>query len=123
MIRPRLSGLGFEVETGKRANQKVQRPVLYGDEGRLLKHYEIDAYHEGWSVALEVEAGRAIKGNAIYRDIIQTSLLVGTRFAAIAVPLRYSNEPAYEHAKSLFDAIYASRRLTLPFEGVLLLGY
>lgn len=123
ILRPELLRLGFEVEAGKAASQKVPRPVLYGDDGELLKEYDIDAYHSEWHVALEIEAGRAIKGGALYRDLIQTSLLVDTDFAVIAVPQRYSGEPAYEAARSVLDAIYASLRLTLPFKGVLLIGY
>jgi len=123
LLRPGLLTLGFEVEAGKSDGQKVPRPVLYGDDGELLKHYDIDAYHATWSVALEVEAGRAIKGNAIYRDLVQTSLLVDTEYVVIAVPEKYSGEKAYEAARAILDAIYASLRLQLPFKGVLLIGY
>lgn len=31
--------------------------------------------------------------------------------------------PAYDYTRGLIDAIYASQRLRLPFEGVLLIGY
>ena len=31
--------------------------------------------------------------------------------------------PAYEKTRNQLDAIYASQRLKLPFEGVLLIGY
>jgi hypothetical protein len=40
-------------------------------------------------IALEVEAGRSTMGNAIYRDIVQMSLLVDVDFAVVAVPVAY----------------------------------
>jgi hypothetical protein len=63
---------------------------------------------------VEVEAGRGAAGNADYRDIVRTSLILDGREHAIQ---------AYERTRSHLDAIYASQRLKLPFEGVLLLGY
>ena len=41
-------------------------------------------------IALEVEAGRAMGGgNAVYRDLIETSLIVDARYLTVAVPLLY----------------------------------
>jgi hypothetical protein len=40
-------------------------------------------------VALEVEAGRATMGNAIYRDLIQGAPMVDARHLALAVPVEY----------------------------------
>ena len=70
-------------------------------------------------------------GNAIYRDLIQGSLMVDARFLALAVPLEYryksgnrtAREPSYAKTYSIVDAIYGSERLALPFEGLLLIGY
>ena len=76
-----------------------------------------------------MEAGRALKGNAVYRDLIQTSLLVGVEFLALAVPLKYVygkikvTENSYLETKSILDAIYSSDRLQLPLRGILLIGY
>jgi hypothetical protein len=82
-------------------------------------------------IALEIEAGRGTQGNAIYRDLIQTSLLIDARFLALAVLIDYgfksagktTSSPDYRKTISLLDAIYASDRLRLPLEGVLILGY
>ena len=68
-------------------------------------------------------------GNAIYRDIVRMSLMVDARHAIIAVPIEYKYgkkatvSKAYEIGYDLFDAIWASDRLELPFEGLLLIGY
>jgi hypothetical protein len=77
--------------------------VFFGDEGTFLRTYEIDTFQTEHGVALEVEAGRATMGNAIYRDLIQASLMVDARFLALAVPTecryksgtRTAREPSY----------------------------
>jgi len=123
------NNMGFEVERGKKKTGKLHRPVFFGDQGAYLRAYEIDAFQKELGIALEVEAGRATMGNAIYRDLIQASLMVDARFLALAVPVEYrygqkpTKEPSYAKAYSVVEAIYGSRRLALPFEGLLLIGY
>jgi hypothetical protein len=129
VIADGLQAVGFQVEQGKQKAGKLPRPVFFGDEGSYLRTYEIDAFEPGAGVALEVEAGRATMGNAIYRDLIQGSLMVDARFLALAVPIEYryggrpSREPSYAKTYSVVEAIYGSPRLQLPFEGLLLIGY
>jgi len=134
ILRPGLTQLKFEVEKGKKAEDKIQRPALFGEMGDPGHKYEIDAYNPEPGIVLEIEAGRAIKGNAIYRDIIQMSLMLDAKFAVIAMPLTYRHKqkkmdtvtvevPSYLSGKKLLEAIYASPRLKLPFEGILLIGY
>lgn len=124
-----LVAAGYTIEKGKAKADKLPRPVLFGEGGHADVTMEIDAFHELHGVALEVEAGRAWNGNAVYRDIVRTSLLLDARHLALIVPLGYKPEsakapiPAYAYTRDLLDAIYASGRLGLPFEGVLLVGY
>lgn len=69
-------------------------------------------------------------GNAIYRDLIQGSLMVDARFLALAVPLAYhyksgnrpAREPSFAKTYSVIEAIHGSPRLALPLEGLLLIG-
>ncbi len=134
ILRPGLEKLKFDVEKGKRIGQKIQRPALFGEMGEPGHKYEVDAYNAEEGLVLEIEAGRAIKGNAIYRDLIQMSLMLDARFAIIAMPIAYRHKqrkeeattvevPSYASGKKLLEAIYASPRLHLPFEGILLVGY
>jgi hypothetical protein len=95
--------------------------------------YEVDAFHSDLGIALEVEAGRGARGNAVYRDLIQTSLLVDAKYLVLAVAQAYRHKlkanvagavvQSYRDARRLLDAIYASARLQLPLEGILLIGY
>jgi len=82
LIRPELVELGFSVEAGKRSEQKIRRPVFFGENAQPSLQYEIDAWHPEWRAGLEVEAGRAWMGNAVYRDLLLRGLQVGDRLLA-----------------------------------------
>lgn len=130
-LRPGLTTLGFEVEAGKKTAEKIRRPVLFGDQGAVRVAYEVDGVHDELGIVLEVEAGRGARGNAVYRDLIRTSLIVGARYLVLGVMIEYRHQSggklqkveSYREAQAQLDAIYASGRLGLPFEGVLLFGY
>lgn len=126
MLRPDLKGLGFDVETGKSAGDKIHRPVLFGENGEPELHYYVDAYQPNWRCGLEVEAGRARKGNAIYRDIVQELVMVQVDTLALAVPnvYKYSagENRAFEKTKSVVDTLYSTHRFDPPY-GLLLIGY
>ena len=128
VLRPDLETIGFQVEKSKRAEDRIFRPVFFGEFGRPGKTYNIDCYHPEYRLGLEVEAGRGTKGNAIYRDLIQTSLLVDVDYFALAVLNKYQygasgQEDSYKSTKDLLDAIYGSERLRFPMKGILLIGY
>jgi hypothetical protein len=126
-----LSSLGYTVESGKTKAGKISRPVLFGENGAVAVSYEIDAFHDGLGIAVEVEAGRGAAGNADYRDIVRTALILDSNFMALLMPVKYRTQssgrehaiPAFERTRNQLDAIYASKRLVLPFTGVLLVGY
>ena len=122
-----LRELGFVVETNKTRAGKVRRPVLFGENGRASVTYEVDAAHDELGIVLEVEAGRGARGNAAYRDLIRTSLILDARYLTLMLPISYTyssgSAAAYRDGRDLLLAIYASRRLSLPFDGVLLVGY
>jgi hypothetical protein len=130
-LAPDLRELGFAVESGKKATDRIRRPVLFGSNGRAEVSYEIDAFHEGDGIVVEVEAGRGARGNATYRDIIRASLILDAQYLALLVPVAYRHVSggrevsvhAYRDCADLLSALYASQRLRLPFLGTLLIGY
>jgi hypothetical protein len=125
-----LSKLGFEVERGKRKEQRIERPVFYGENGEPTVRYQIDAYNPEWRCGLEIEAGRAWMGNAVYRDLIQTSVMVNVDHLCLAVPNAYKYKTGgretfskdYENTRDLADALYGHTRLTLPYR-LIVIGY
>ncbi|UFU15249.1 hypothetical protein LQK89_06035 [Curtobacterium sp. C1] len=131
VLRPSMERLGYLVEAGKTRSQRIERPVLFGENGRAEVTYEIDAFHDGLGIAVEVEAGRGAMSNAAYRDIIRTSLLLDADYFVLMMPISYryqsagrtSTTDAYAKTREQLSAIYASQRLRLPFRAVLLIGY
>jgi hypothetical protein len=126
-VRPELQALGFEVEASKSKADKIWRPVLFGEVGRPRVAYEVDGFHPEFGVVLEVEAGRGAANNADYRDLIRASLMVDARYLVLAMMLEYTagktTVHSYDQTRDRLDAIYASDRLALPLEGILLIGY
>ncbi len=130
-LRAGLESLGYVVEKSKAAVDKIVRPVLFDEGGIARVRYEVDAFHEGEGIVVEVEAGRGAQNNADYRDIVRASLILDAKYLAMLMPIAYrfkngqeiATTPAYENTRNQLDAIYASQRLRLPFDGVLLVGY
>jgi hypothetical protein len=127
VIRPELVAQGFEVEAGKAKSSTIRRPVLFGEVGRPVVAYEVDGFHPQHGIVLEVEAGRGAANNADYRDLIRTSLMVDARYLVLAMMLHYggggTTVRSYDQSRDRLDAIYASERLKLPLDGILLVGY
>jgi hypothetical protein len=122
-VGPHLSQLGFRVETGKTAAQKVAAPVLFGRNGSLDKSFEADAFHEEAGVVVEVEAGRGVVNNQLLKDLFQACMMHGVRHLAIAVRNTYRGGRDYERVIVFFETLYASDRLQLPLDGILVIGY
>ena len=130
VLRPGLIELGFEVEMGKRAQDKIMRPVFFGENASPELQYQIDAWHPEWLAGLEIEAGRAWMGNAIYRDLIQALVMVDLENLILAVPQMYrynvkgraTASKDYENTVSVADALYSHSRIEMPFS-LCVIGY
>ena len=130
VVRPDLEELGFEVERGKRKVDKIERPVFYGENGIPTVRFEIDAYHTEWQCGLEIEAGRAWQGNAVYRDLILASLMANVDHFVLAVPNAYRYKSggstitgrAYKKTRNLSETVFSHSGLTLPY-GLTVVGY
>jgi hypothetical protein len=130
-LAPGLRQLGYTVESGKKASDRIRRPVLFGSNGQAAVSYDIDGFHDGYGIVVEVEAGRAASNNATYRDIIRASLILDAQYLALLLPVSYrfnnrdqlASIPAHRRCLDLLSALYASQRLPLPLHGVLLVGY
>lgn len=130
VLQPGLVKLGFEVESGRRTKDKIRRPVFFGENEKPELQYEIDAWHPVWLVGLEVEAGRAWMGNAVYRDLIQAMLMVNMEHLVLAVPQEYRYRTGgritvsrdYEKTVAVAQAIYAHSRIVMPYS-LCVVGY
>jgi hypothetical protein len=118
-----LRGVGFTVETGKKRDMKICVPVLFGKNGRVEKSFDADAYHAEQGFVVEVEAGRGVVNNQFLKDFFQACMMHDVWYLGIAIRNVYRGSRNYERVISFFDTLYASRRLSLPLKGVLILGY
>jgi hypothetical protein len=123
MVSPSLMELGFAVETGKKAEEKLRVPVLYGENGRADKNFDADAWHNSKRTVLEVEAGRAYSNNQFLKDLFQACVMDDVDYLVIAVRQLYKDQKDYELIKNFLDTLYASNRLSLPLKGIQLIGY
>jgi hypothetical protein len=125
-----LATIGFQVEGGKTDDKKIDRPVFFGENGVPTRRYEVDGFHPGWHCGLEIEAGRAWMGNAVYRDLIQAAVMVDVNHLCLAVPLSYkynsggrvTSSPDYNNTLSVAEAVFGHSRFRLPY-GLTVLGY
>lgn len=129
-LREELVGLGFNVELNKTKAGRIERPVFYGQNGIPALQYQIDAYHPEWRCGLEVEAGRAWMGNAVYRDLVQAMVMVQVDHLCLAVPNCYKYKTGgrstistdYKNTLAVADALYGHSRLRVPY-GLTIIGY
>lgn len=129
-LRDGLRGIGFIVEGGKLAADKIKRPVTFGENGVPSLQYEIDAFHPVWKCGLEIEAGRALMGNAVYRDLIQALVMIEVETLILAVPNGYRYQSGgktmsskdYEKSCDVADALYGHSRMRMPYS-LVMIGY
>lgn len=122
-IRPGLESIGFRVEAGKRRNEKISVPVLFGRGGRPEQSFEADAWHEVERFVLEVEAGRAVLNYQFLKDLFEACVMVDVDYLCIALRNVYQGTRDFEVASRFLETLYASGRLHLPLKGLLLIGY
>jgi hypothetical protein len=122
-ISSQLQDIGFQVEIGKKKNEKIHVPVLFGEQGKPLQSFDADAYNEVEKFVLEVEAGRAVSNYQFLKDYFQACVMVDVEYLAIAVRKIYSKQKDYETVCNFFDTLYASGRLKTELKGILVIGY
>tara|TARA_B100001971_G_scaffold84647_1_gene78092 strand:- start:200258 stop:200782 length:525 start_codon:yes stop_codon:yes gene_type:complete len=127
ILRKDLEKLNFKVECGKKTTQKVTVPVLFGQQGKVIKSFEADAYNESLGYVIEVEAGRGVRNHQFLKDLFQACLMKDTNELCIAVRNIYESSNAkyrdFNSVKTFFETLYTSNRLQLPLKRILIIGY
>ena len=130
-LRPHLEGCGFRVETGKKIGERIDVPVLFGENGSVDKAFFADALSADNKTVIEVEAGRAVFNNQFLKDIFQACMMAEVEYLVIAVLNEYHFHSTgkkcvhrdYSEIKTFLETMYASNRLRLPLKGILIIGY
>lgn len=118
-----LELIDYKVEKSKKSNDKIKVPVLFGPNGKLEKYFDADGYNEITKTVIEVEAGRAVSNYQFLKDLFQACMMYEVDFLVIAVRKTYSKNQDFKTVITFFDTLYASGRLQLPLEGILIIGY
>ena len=131
LVRPHLETIGFAVETGKGKEEKIDVPVLFGENNEVDKSFFADALSADGKIVIEVEAGRAVRNNQFLKDIFQACMMFEVEYLVIAVLNEYKFNSGgrqtighdYQEIKPFLETLYVSNRLRLPLKGILLIGY
>ena len=127
LLRPHLERCGYRVERGKGRDEKIDVPVLYGENNTIDKSFYADAYNPESNIVIEVEAGRAVRNNQFLKDIFQACMMFDVEYLVIAVLNEYSGGGVitkdFQEVKTFLETLYISNRLKLPLKGILLIGY
>ena len=122
-LRPHLEELGFLVESGKTRGSKIPVPVLFGLNNHIDKSFDADGLSADGTIALEVEAGRAVVNYQFLKDIFQACLMHNVEYLVLAVRNNYRGHDDFQAVHMFLETLYISNRLLLPLKGVVLIGY
>lgn len=122
-VRDGLEKLNYEIERSKKASDKIKVPVLFGQNGKLEKYFDADGYNINSKTVIEVEAGRAVTNYQFLKDLFQAYMMYEVDYLVIAVRKVYRGNPDFQNVTTFFETIYASGRLQLPLNGILIIGY
>lgn len=118
-----LTKIGYDVETSKAKDDKIDVPVLFGLGNQIDKSYNADALSEDGKIVIEVEAGRATENNQYMKDIFQACMMFEVEYLIVAVRNTYRGHKDFNIVYTFLETLYISSRLHLPLNGILLVGY
>jgi len=118
-----LREIGFQVEKGRKKEDKIHVPVLFGQGGRIQKAFQADGYNADHGVVLEVEAGRGVLNYQFLKDLFEACMMSEVKYEVLAVRNTYKKNRDFETVVTFLETLYASNRLRLPLDGVLVIGY
>lgn len=114
---------GFRVEKSKQKIDMITVPVLFGRNGTIKKYFQADAYRQSDGVVIEVEAGRGVLNYQFLKDLFEACMMADVRYLVVAVRNIYKKNRDFETVETFFETLFASNRLKLPLQGILVIGY
>ena len=123
LLRPYLEDIGFTVEAGKKKEDKIPVPVLFGLNNEAARSFEVDGISDDRKIVLEVEAGRAFTNFAFLKDVFEASMMPGVEFLVVAVRNKYRGSKDFDKIYTFLETLYISNRIVLPLKGITLIGY
>lgn len=123
VIKKDLLDIDFKVEKGKKAEDRITVPVLFGRDGKLEKCFHVDGFQVETGTVLEVEAGRAVDNYQFLKDLFEACVMVNVEYLVMAVRKTYGKQADFDTVLTHFETLFASGRIKLPLKGILVVGY
>ena len=123
LVRPHLEKIGFVVEASKKTADKIDVPVLFGQDNKIDKSFYADALSNDGRIVVEVEAGRATENNQFLKDLFEACMMFDVEYLVLAVRNVYRTHFDFDIVYNFLETLYISNRLHLPLKGILLIGY
>ena len=123
LLRPHLEACGYDVEKGKGRDEKIDVPVLFGENNEIDKSFYADALSADGRIVIEVEAGRATENNQFLKDLFEACMMFDVEYLVLSVRNVYRTHYDFDRVYSFLETLYISNRLHLPLKGKLLIGY
>ena len=126
ILRSGLEKIGYIIERGKKGDDKIAVPVLYGENNEPIKEFYADGFNKENKIVLEVEAAAAVANNRFLKDLFESCVMDEVDYCIIAVRISNNtsnNSKDFDLVVRFIDTIYASGKLHLPLKGVTIIGY
>lgn len=136
ILRNDIINLGYQVEEGKGKAKKISISILLDADGKPLINFEVDALNKTTGTIIEIEASRAVQGNAFYKDFIEACLINSIDYSidylVVAVRNTFKTTSGKFRKVTLYDcdkltkickAIIKNTRFKIPLKGILVIGY
>lgn len=118
-----LEDIGFKVEKGKKKDEKIKIPVLFGRNGKLEKSFDADGVNYSTKTVIEIEAGRGVTNYQFLKDLFQACMMQEIECLIIAIRNNYKGKSDFETVITFFETLFYSGRLQLPLSKILIIGY
>lgn len=123
VVRPYLEKNRYKVEMGKSTEEKIDVPVLFGQDNQIDKSFYADALSADGRIVIEVEAGQATENHRFLKDIFEACMMFDVEYLVLAVRNIYRKHDDFQRIFTFLETLYISNRLQLPLKGILLIGY
>lgn len=123
IVRPYLEKHGYKVEMGKSTEEKIDVPVLFGQDNQIDKSFYADALSADGRIVIEVEAGQATENHRFLKDIFEACMMFDVEYLVLTVRNIYRKHDDFQRIFTFLETLYISNRLQLPLKGILLIGY
>lgn len=123
VVRSHIEKHGFKVESGMSNEEKIDVPVLFGQDNQIDKSFYADALSSDGRIVIEVEAGQATENHRFLKDIFEACMMFDVEYLVLAVRNIYRKHDDFQRVFTFLETLYISNRLQLPLKGILLIGY